>query len=60
MANGLLTVTLNSQYNDQSSLAMALGLDKADNSLADVTIINDIIKKHHFKKKASVLSTMLN
>lgn len=51
IANGLLTITFNSHYYDQSLLGVALGLDKAHDSLANNTIINDMIKKYHFKKE---------
>tara|TARA_R110001583_G_scaffold10698_7_gene49160 strand:- start:9040 stop:10761 length:1722 start_codon:yes stop_codon:yes gene_type:complete len=49
--HGLLTITVNSHLNEESHLAMALGLDKSDKSLANTPIIDDIIKNHHFKKE---------
>ena len=47
---GLLTITFNSSYSDENLLAMALGLDKAEKSLADAAIIDETIKKYNFKK----------
>lgn len=47
--NGLLTVTLNSAYSDEGLLASALGLNKAENSLANSNTIAEIIKKYNFK-----------
>lgn len=47
--NGLLTVTVNSAYSDDAQLANALGLTKAENSLADSKVIQEIVKKHNFK-----------
>jgi hypothetical protein len=48
--NGLLTITFNSLYSDDTLLGMALGLNKAENSLKNTTIIDDAIKKYSFKK----------
>lgn len=48
--NGLLTITFNSSYSNESLLAMALGIDKAEKSLADTTIIDETINKYNFKK----------
>lgn len=47
---GLLTVTLNSAYNDEPLLATALGLTEAKSSLADSNVIQEIVKKHNFKE----------
>lgn len=47
---GLLTVTFNSSYSDDALLAMALGLDKAEKSLADTSVIDSTIKQYNFKK----------
>ena len=47
--NGLLTVTLNSAYHGETLLAQALGLTKAEKSLAASGSIKEIIKKHQFK-----------
>ena len=47
---GLLTVTLNSAYNEQTLLATALGLTKVENSLAASGQIEEIIKTHNFKQ----------
>ncbi|PKF63359.1 hypothetical protein CW745_00445 [Psychromonas sp. psych-6C06] len=48
--NGLLTVTLNSRYNDDALLSTALGLSKAKNSLAHSGTVEEIIKQHNFKQ----------
>jgi hypothetical protein len=45
-----LTVTLNSAYSEPSLLATALGLTKAESSLADSGKIEQIIKQHNFNK----------
>ncbi|MCG6201261.1 hypothetical protein [Psychromonas antarctica] len=47
---GLLTITLNSAYNDQALLATALGLSKVENSLAASGQIEEIIATHSFQK----------
>ena len=47
---GLLTITLNSAYSEQTLLATALGLTKAENSLAASGQIEEIIKAHNFKQ----------
>lgn len=47
-AQGVLTITVNSSFVPESLLAMALGLEKPDVSLADTNMLNDIIKQHHF------------
>jgi hypothetical protein len=49
--HGILTITVNSDYNEASHLAMALGLDKAEQSLANTAIIDNIISNHKFKKE---------
>ena len=46
---GLLTITFNSAYTEDTLLATALGLTKAKNSLAASGKIQEIIKAHHFK-----------
>jgi len=46
--NGLLTITFNSTYHQPGLLANALGLTKADNSLAASGSIEQIIKQHNF------------
>lgn len=48
--NGLLTITFNSSYSDDALLGMALGLDKAEKSLADAAIVDETIKQYNFKK----------
>lgn len=47
-ANGFLTITAQTELVDDKLLAMALGLDKPSKSLADTTMLSDIIKKHNF------------
>ncbi len=47
---GLLTITLNTPYNDPTLLATALGLTKAENSLAASGKIEEIIKTHKFEQ----------
>lgn len=49
---GLLTITFNSAYNEQTLLASALGLTKAEHSIADSGKINKIIKQHHFQQSS--------
>ena len=48
--NGLLTVTMNSAYHEETLLAQALGLTKAEKSLAASGAIEEIIKKHQLNK----------
>lgn len=47
---GLLTVTINTAYQDQNVLATALGLSKPENTLADSGKIEQIIKDHGFSR----------
>jgi len=47
---GLLTITLNSDYQEAALLKQALGLSKAENSLADSGLVEELIKKHNFKQ----------
>lgn len=47
-AQGILTITINSSFVSDSLLAMALGLEKPNEALADTDILNNIIKQHHF------------
>jgi len=47
-ANGFLTITAQTELVNDQLLAMALGLDKPSKSLADTSMLNDIIKKHNF------------
>ena len=47
---GLLTITLNSAYSEQTLLATALGLTKVENSLAASGQIEEIIKTHNFNQ----------
>jgi len=47
---GLLTVTLNSSYQDSTLLPQALGLTKANDSLADSGVVKQLIKKYNFKQ----------
>ncbi|WP_415225524.1 hypothetical protein [Psychromonas sp.] len=49
---GLLTVTLNTSYNDQVLLATALGLTKVEHSLAASGQIEEIIKTHGFEQSS--------
>jgi len=49
---GLLTVTLNTSYNDQPLLATALGLTKVEHSLAESGQIEEILKTHSFEKSS--------
>lgn len=50
ISNGLLTITFNSSYSNDALLAVALGIDKAEKSLADTAIIDETIKQYNFKK----------
>lgn len=45
---GFLTITLNSSYNEESLLASALGLTKAQHSIAASGMVEQIIKQHNF------------
>jgi hypothetical protein len=47
-ANGFLTITAQTELVNEPLLAMALGLEKPHESLADTSMLNDIIKKHNF------------
>lgn len=47
--NGLLTITLNSTYSNEALLASALGLTKAEHSLAASKTVQEIVKQHNFK-----------
>lgn len=49
---GLLTVTLNTPYTQQSLLATALGLNKVENSLAASGQIEEILSTHNFKQSS--------
>ena len=46
--DGLLTITLNTEQVSEDLLAMALGLEKPNKSLADSDMLTDIIKRHNF------------
>jgi len=48
--NGLLTITLNSSYQEATLLPQALGINKAKESLADSDVIKQTIKKYNFKQ----------
>ncbi|WP_354623760.1 hypothetical protein [Psychromonas sp. MME2] len=48
--NGMLTVTMNSAYQEATLLSTALGLTKVDNSLAQSGKIEQIIKTHDFSR----------
>jgi len=45
---GLLTLTLNSDYHEPELLSQALGLTKAKNSLEESGVVKQIIKKYNF------------
>jgi len=47
-SNGILTVTISGDLVSEDLLEMALGLEKPSKSLADTTVISDIIKQHKF------------
>ncbi|UPW19690.1 hypothetical protein M0C34_05255 [Agarivorans sp. TSD2052] len=46
--NNMLTITLNTSFNDQAVLETALGLLPAKQSIADTTLISDSLTKHGF------------
>lgn len=47
-SKGILTVTIGGNLVSEDLLAIALGLEKPSKSLADTTIISDIVKQHKF------------
>ncbi|GLS91940.1 hypothetical protein GCM10007916_30100 [Psychromonas marina] len=47
---GLLTITFNSAHNEETLLASALGLTKAEHSIADSGKVEQIIKQHNFQQ----------
>ena len=47
-SNGILTVTIEGDFVSENLLAMALGLEKPNKSLADTTVISDIMEQHQF------------
>ncbi|WP_028863823.1 hypothetical protein [Psychromonas aquimarina] len=49
---GLLTLTLNTSYNDQTLLSTALGLTPVENSLANSGVIEQTIKKYNFDQSS--------
>ncbi|NRD72510.1 hypothetical protein HQQ94_04460 [Shewanella sp. VB17] len=48
IADGILTVTFDTSFNEPSTLETALGLLPVSHSLADAGIVEDIIKTHGF------------
>jgi len=50
--NGFLTVTLNTEEISEATLAMALGMEKPSQSLADSSTLSNIVKQHKFSKTA--------
>jgi hypothetical protein len=46
--NGLLTITLNSSFNEQDLLSSALGLSKANQPISTSGILEEITQKHKF------------
>ena len=51
-ANGILTLTLNTQQVSKDLLAMALGLEEASDSLADSDMLANIIKQHNLSDQS--------
>jgi len=52
IADRMLTVTLDTSFNEPSTLETALGLLPVSHSLADTDILEDIIKTHSFSGEA--------
>ena len=50
--NGLLTITLNSSFNEPELLSNALGLTKANQPISTSGILEEIIQKHNFNEQS--------